>query len=154
MRTRDLLRAVVLLLFGAGLLWAQKGKTRVAPTENRSAYLLAELSRSPYTAKRPIPASEDIFIDNGQLIEALFKLTAKEKPVAIQGGKTAQVSRVLLLDKALQIYFDNKCALIVITKDDQLVVQMTPQQLLDLAREGIAALFATEGDQNRPRPVT
>ena len=132
-----------LLPFAVALSWAQTGKTtQEINAKTRAAALLAELSNASYAAQRPIPASEDIFVEGGQVMEVVFALISKERPVAILGGDTVQVSRVLFLDKALHIYFaDDKCALLVLTNQDKLIKDLSPQQLLDLAKKGIAALF-------------
>lgn len=132
-----------LLPFAVALSWAQTGKTtQEIIAKTRAAALLAELSKASYAAQRPIPASEDILVEGGQVTEGVFALISKERPVAIPGGDTVLVSRVLFLDKALHIYFaDDKCALLVLTNQDKLIKDLSPQQLLDLAKKGIAALF-------------
>src|SRR6185436_7985509 len=101
-----------LLPFAVALSWAQTGKTtQEIIAKTRAAALLAELSKASYAAQRPIPASEDILVEGGQVTEGVFALISKERPVAIPGGDTVLVSRVLFLDKALHIYFaDDKCA--------------------------------------------
>lgn len=136
--------AVVLLMATGAVIWAQKTPAMVL-AERRAAELRAELARSAYTAKRSLPASEDIFVENGQVIEALFVLTVREKPLAIPAGSTTLVSKVVLLDRGLHIYFaDNRCAVIVLTKDDKLVKDMSVRQLVDLAKEGIGVLFTAK----------
>ena len=142
MRTRRV-GLMALLPFAVALSGAQTGKTtQEIAAERRAAGLLAELSKASYAAKRPMPASEDIFVEAGQVIEPVFALMSKERPVAIPAGDTVLVSKVLFLDKALHIYFaDDKCAILVLTNQDKLIKDLTPQQLLDLARKGIAALF-------------
>jgi len=145
MRIRKLGAVVVLMVTGA-VVSAQSGRTpeRVL-AERRGAELRAELAKSAYTAKRSLPASEDIFVENGQVIEALFVLTVREKPVALAAGSTTSVSKVVLLDRGLHIYFaDNRCAVIVLTREDKLVKDMSARQLLDLAKEGIGVLFASK----------
>ncbi len=150
MRIRKLW-AVVLLTVTAAAVSAQSGRTpAMVLAERRGAELRKELAKSAYTAKRSLPASEDIFVENGQVIEALFVLTVREKPVAIPAGSTTSVSRVVLLDRGLHIYFaDNRCAVIVLTKEDKLIQDMSTRQLLELAKEGIGVLF-----ESKERPVT
>jgi hypothetical protein len=145
MRIRKLL-VVVVPIVTAAVVAAQSGRTpAMVLAERRGAELRAELAKSAYEAKRSLPASEDIFVENGQVIEALFVLTVREKPLAIPAGSTTFVSKVVLLDRGLHIYFaDNRCAVIVLTKEDKLIKDMSARQLLDLAKEGIGVLFTAK----------
>lgn len=152
MRIRKFWVVVVPIVTGAVVLAQSRKTPEVVLAEKRGAELRAELSKSAYTAKRSLPASEDIFVENGQVIEALFVLTVREKPVALPAGSTTSVSKVVLLDRGLHIYFaDNRCAVIVLTKDDKLIKDMSTRQLLDLAKEGIGVLFTPK---DRTVPVT
>ena len=85
-------------------------------------------------------------------MEAVFALISKERPVAIAGGDTVLVSKVLFLDKALHIYFaDDKCAILVLTNEDKLIKDLSPRQLLDHPKKRIAALFYPA---ERAKPVS
>jgi hypothetical protein len=143
MRLRYGLFAVILTLFcGAPLAGQEEKQLPISPVDTRPAQMLLELNKASYAAKRAVPASDNIFIENGRVIEALFTLTRQENPVAIPAGQPAVVSKVILLDKAIHVFFQgDKCALLILTKEDQKVSEMTVEQLLDLARKGLTALF-------------
>ncbi len=122
----------------------EKAPPAAAAPDTRAADLLAELSKSTYTAKRAIPATDSIFIEDARVIEALFN-SARDRGIAIPSSKPATISKVLLLDRAVQVFFaDGKCALLILAKEDQRVESMTLAQLADLAKKGIAALFAAK----------
>ena len=155
MRFRDMLLLIVLMLVALCLLADQVEKTAPVPpvSDTRAADLVAELSKFTYTAKRAVPASENIFVEDGRVVEALFALTRQENPTAVAAHRTAAVSKVMLLDKAIHVFFaDDKCALLILTEKDQTIAAMTPEQLLKLAQKGIAALFVAK--PVAPKPVT
>jgi hypothetical protein len=154
MRIRDAVLFIVLMLLAAWPLFAQGPQPAAAraPEEVRAAEVLAALSKSTYTAKRPVPESENIFVDNGKLMEALYALARQEHPIAIPAGKPAAVSRVVLLDKAIHVFFaEDKCALLILTKENQSVRDLTVPELIDLAKKGVAALFTVK---DAAKPVT
>ena len=154
MRYRDALLLVVLMLVAAGPLLGQAEKAAPAPdaAEARAAEVQATLAKTTFLAKRAIPASENIFVEDGKIVESLFAQTRQENDTALAAGKPATVSKVLLLDKAVHVFFDNdKFALLILTKEDQKIADMTPAQLVELARKGIAALFNVK---EAPKPVT
>jgi hypothetical protein len=128
----------VLILLVAGPLIAQAPK----PPDTRADEVTAALNKLIFTAKRAIPASESIFVEDGKITEALYALAREQNEVALPAGQTAKVSKVLLLDKALQIFFaDDKFALLLLRKENQSVSEMTTEQLLQMAKKGIGALF-------------
>jgi hypothetical protein len=113
--------------------------------------VLAALNKLTFTAKRAIPASENIFVEDGKITEALYALAREQNGIALPAGQTAKVNKVLLLDKALQVFFaDDKFALLLLGKDNQSVTEMTTQQLLEMARKGIGALFAIKDPAKPP----
>ena len=130
---------------------ADKPATPAQPSpEVRAAELRAELSKVTYTAKRTIPASDNIFVENGAVIEAIYQLERDQHEVAVPARQTAPVSKVLLLDRAIQVFFaSDKCALLIVAKENQHTVDMTAAQLLTLAREGIGALFTAKPADER-----
>ena len=152
---RTALLLVILALLGAVALKGQTEKAVQVPpvSETRAADLLAGLSKSVYTARRTIPVSENIFVEDGRVLEGSFALTRKENPTAVAANQTVKVSKVLLLEKALHIFFaDDKCALLILTKDGQGTDSMTLEQLGELARKGVGALFTSKPAP--PKPVT
>lgn len=154
MRYRDALLIILLMLLLAGPLSAQAEKAAPPPTapDNRAADVVAILNKSTFTAKRAIPASENIFIEDGKVIEALFALARRENGIALPAGRTAAVSKVVLLDKALQVFFANdKFALMILTKDGKSVDDMTADQLVEMAKQAMAALFSTKEEM---KPIT
>src|SRR5712692_3931981 len=64
--------------------------------DTRAADLLAELSKSTYTAKRAIPASDSIFIEEGRVIESLR---------VVQGTETLRTTWAPVLRSALTAPF-------------------------------------------------
>ena len=127
----------------------------IAAVDTRPADMLIELNKATYNARRAIPASENIFIEEGKVIEALYVLTRQENPVAVPIGRVAVVSKVIFLDKAIQVFFQNdKCALLILTREDQMVRDMTLEQLLDLAKKGINALFTTKSGEAKQKLPT
>ncbi len=154
MRYRDALLIALLMLLSAGPLFAQAEKAAPPPVapDTRAADVVAILNKSTFTAKRAIPASENIFIEDGKVIEALFALARHKNGVALPAGRTAAVSKVVLLDKALQVFFANdKFALMILTKDNKSVDDMTADQLVELAKQAMAVLFSTKEGS---KPVT
>jgi hypothetical protein len=154
MRYRDALLLALLLLLSAGPLFAQAEKAAPPPAapDTRAADVVAILNKSTFTAKRAIPASENIFIENGKVIEALFALARQENGVALPAGRTAAVSKVVLLDKALQVFLaSDKFALMILTKDNKSVDDMTADQLVEMAKQAMAVLFSTK---EGAKPVT
>ena len=154
MRYRDWLLIALLMLLSAGPLFAQAEKAAPPPAapDTRAADAMAILNKFTFTAKRAIPASENIFIEDRKVIEALFGLVRRENGIALPAGRTAAVSKVVLLDKALQVFFANdKFALMILTKDGKSVDDMTADQLVEMAKQAMAALFSTKEEM---RPIT
>lgn len=154
MRYRNGFWIVVLMLVVAGPLMAQAEKEAPPPAapDTRAADVQAVLNKSSYTAKRAIPATENIFIEDGKVIEAMFAMARQENGIALPTGQTASVSKVVLLDKALQVFFANdKFALMILTKDNKSVNDMTMEQLVELAKKGVATLFTLK---DATKPVT
>ncbi len=147
MRYRDALLIALLMLLSAGPLFAQAEKAAPPPAapDTRAADVVAALNKSTFTAKRAIPASENIFIEDGKVIESLFSLARQENGVALAAGRTAAVSKVVLLGKALHVFFANdKFALMILTKGAKSVDDMTADQLVELAKQAMAPLFITK----------
>jgi len=154
MRYQVVLLIIILMLLSAGPLFAQAEGAAPPPAapDTRAADVMAILNKSTFTAKRAIPASENTFIEDGKVIEALFALVRRENGIALPAGRTAAVSKVVLLDKALQVFFANdKFALMILTKDGKSVDDMTADQLVEIAKQAMAALFSTK---EGTKPVT
>jgi hypothetical protein len=155
MRNWPVLLLIALLLLAASPLngQAEKAAPPAVTADTRPAELLKELSARTFTAKRAIPTSDGIFVENGRVVEALFALGRQENPIAIAAGKTATVSKVLLLDKALHVFLaGDKCGLLILTREDKPTADMKLPELRKLALEGLGALF-TEGEQPK-KPTT
>jgi hypothetical protein len=147
MRYRDALLIALLMLLSAGPLFAQAEKAAPPPAapDTRAADVVATLNKSTFTARKAIPASENIFIEDGKVIESLFNMARQENGVALPAGRTAAVSKVVLMDKALQVFFANdKFALMILTKDHKSVDDMTADQLVELAKQAMVTLFSTK----------
>ena len=159
MRFRFVALLLALLLVAPGLLLAQqKEEPDQTVPDTRTANVLAELSKFTFTAKRAIPTSDGIIVENGRVMEELFGWLVREHPAAIPARQTATVSKVVLLDRAVQVFFANvKCALLILSKDSKRAADMTAPELLELARQGIGALFVSKPpfeENKKPRPVT
>ncbi|MBI3667472.1 MAG: hypothetical protein HY236_14805 [Acidobacteria bacterium] len=159
MRFRVMVLSLALMLAVPGLLVAQQKEApeQMAP-DTRAADLQVELSKITFTAKRNIPSSDGIIVENGRVMEELFGWLVREYPAAIRARQTAAVSKVVFLDRAVQVFFaDGKCALMILAKEDRLATDMKGPELLQLVRQGIDALFVSKPplEQNKkPRPVT
>ncbi len=154
MRYRDVVWAIVLLLFAAGPLLGQAEQPAAPPSaaELRARDVTAALARFTFTARRAIPASDNIFVEDGKVIEALFALARQENGVALPAGQSATVSKVVFLDKALHVFLaHDKFAVLILTKDNKSVADLSVDQLVDLAKKGLAALFTVK---DAAKPVT
>lgn len=153
MRTRIVLLLLLLLLLLLMLPLAVSGDigkdVKEGPVasqpDTRAADLLAELAKSTYTAKRAIPAMDGIFVENGHVMEGVFAQGRSDYETAVAANRSVTVSKVELLDRAIQIFFaDGKCGLIVLPKEDRSIADMPLPELLDLAHKGISALFVAK----------
>ncbi len=148
---------LILTVLAAAPLAGQTGKpTPAEPVDTRPADLLAELGKSVYIAKRAIPACDGILVEGGRVMESVFALNRQEKPSAVSAGNKVTVSKVLLLDKAVHVFFaEDKFALLILAKEGQAVADMTLPQLLKLSEEGIRALFTAQpAEKPASKPVT
>lgn len=141
MSTRVFLVALMLATTGI-FAPAEQPQQPAQPRDTRPADLLKELSRSVYIAQRNIPASDGIFIEEGRVVEAMYALAREQHETVVPAGETTRVSKVLLLDRAVQVFFaDDKCALLILPKGNKATADMTLAPLVELARNGIKALF-------------
>ena len=120
----------------------------------RAGEVFRELAKTTYTARRDLPASENIFIEDGRVMEELLAFTMRERPLAVAAGQPARVSRVILMDTAIQVLFQEKCGLVIITPDDQEVRLMSVPQLIDLARRGLNLVFEVYPADQKPKRST
>jgi hypothetical protein len=120
----------------------------------RPAALLEELSQFTYTANRAIPASDNIFIEEGRVVEELFEIEKEKFGTAVAAGETTSVSKVTVMYRAVHVFFAaDRCALLIIPPHGQLTADMSVQQLLQVARKGMEALFVVKSEK-RPRRTT
>lgn len=121
------------------------------PPDLRPVEVMNQLSKWDFTANRNIPASDSIFVEQGRVIEGLFSAALAEKEVAVASGARTKVSSFVILDSAIQVFLEkDACALIILTENGLPTQAMTVEQLVNLARAGLAALFKTD----MPEPKT
>lgn len=121
------------------------------PPDLRPVAVMSQLTQGEFTATRNIPASDSIFIEQGRVIEGLFNAALAEKEVAVAAGARTKVSSFVILDSAIQVYLEkDACALIILTENGLPTKPMTVEQLVNLARSGLAALF----ESNLPESKT
>ncbi len=153
MRSRSVLAVLVALLFlTPAMVGADRNKA--GPVGGvRAEDVLKELAKTTFTARRDLPAEENIFIENGKVMEELFLLSQREHPVAVAAGKTATVSKVILMDTALQVMFREKCGFVILTGEQDLR-NMTLQQVVDVARRGLGVVFQINSADQKPKLPT
>jgi len=121
------------------------------PPDLRPVEVMKQLSTVNFTALRNIPASDSIFIEQGRVIEGLFNAALAEHEVAVAAGNQTKVSSFVILDSAIQVYLQNDtCALIILTENSLPTQSMTTEQLVNLARSGLAALFQSDAPESKP----
>jgi hypothetical protein len=120
----------------------------------RAEDVLKELAKTSYTARRDLPAEENIFIEDGRVMEELFLLSMREHPLAVAAGKTATVSKVILMDTALQVLFREKCGFVILIGGGQDIRNMTLPQVIDVARRGLGVMFQTNSADQKPKLPT
>lgn len=121
------------------------------PPDLRPVEVMSQLAQWDFTATRNIPASDSIFVEQGRVIEGLFNAALADKEVAVAAGARTKVSSFVILDSAIQVYLEkDACALIILTENGLPTRPMTVEQLVHLARTGLAALFQS----NMPEPKT
>ena len=144
--------AVMLLLAMPLPLSAQLpgGSEEWQPPDLRPVEAMNQLGRWDFTATRNIPASDSIFVEQGRVIEGLFNAVLAEKEVAVAAGARTKVSSFVILDSAIQVFLENDaCALIILTENGLPTKPMTVEQLLNLARSGLAALFQSDMPESK-----
>lgn len=126
------------------------------PPDLRPVEVMSQLTQRDFTATRNIPASDSIFIEQGRVIEGLFNAALAEKEVAVAAGARTKVSSFVILDSAIQVYLEkDTCALIILTENGLPTKPMTVEQLVKLARSGLAALFRSDMPESKtPRLPT
>ena len=126
------------------------------PPDLRPVEVMSQLTQGDFTATRNIPASDSIFIEQGRVIEGLFNAALAEKDIAVAAGARTKVSSFVILDSAIQVYLEkDTCALIILTENGQPTKPMTVEQLVNLARSGLAALFRSDMPESKtPRLPT
>ena len=126
------------------------------PPDLRPVAVMSQLTQGDFTATRNIPASDSIFIEQGRVIEGLFNAVLAEKDIAVAAGARTKVSSFVILDSAIQVYLEkDACALIILTENGLPTKPMTVEQLVNLARSGLAALFRSDKPESKtPRLPT
>ena len=104
--------------------------------------VLRELAQVDYKAKMDIPASDNLFVNDGKLSEAMYNAAKREGKIAIKAGQTSKVVKVELLDFAIEVYFgDESCALIGTPAVQAETTSVSSADLTALAKKTIAAFF-------------
>ena len=115
------------------------------PPDLRPVEVMNQLSKWDFTATRNIPASDSIFVEQGRVIEGLYNAALAEKEVAVAAGTRTKVSSFVILDSAIQVFLEkDSCALIILTDNNLPTKAMTTEQLVNLARSGLDALFKSD----------
>lgn len=132
------------------------GTEKWQPPDLRPVEVMSQLAEWDFTATRNVPASDRIFIEQGRVIEGLFNAALAENKVAVTAGARTKVSSFVILDSAIQVFLENDaCALVILTKNGLPTQPMTAEQLVNLARSGLAALFRSDMPESKePRLPT
>jgi hypothetical protein len=147
------------LLLGPGTLLARSDESaqvtqRELTIEMRAEEVRKELSSATYTARRNLPMSEGLFVENGRLIEELFAFNSLASRPAVTAGEPATVWKVVLMTKAVQVFFKERFAVIVMTEGDRETKDMTTPQLVSLARRGLGTVLQIKpGEQKSKLPT-
>jgi len=99
------------------------------------------LTQTQYKARVDIPASDSLFVDDGKVVEGMYKVALKNNKVAFRAGETAKVTQVKILDFAIQVYFNDDTAIIGTGANHVDLSSMNAADLTELASKSIAALF-------------
>jgi hypothetical protein len=126
------------------------------PPDLRPVEVMSQLAQWDFSATRNVPASDRIFIELGRVIEGLLNAALAENKVAFAAGARTKVSSFVILDSAIQVFLENDaCALVILTKNGLPTQPMTAEQLVNLARSGLAALFRSDMPESKePRLPT
>ncbi len=115
-----------------------------AKQAEQSQALLRGLGEFQYRAKIDIPAVDCIFVEDGKISEGTYHSALKEYPKALAAGAVTKISRVKVMEHAIQIFFaTDSCALIAVRAAAMDTAAMTNKELLEMARKSIAPLFET-----------
>jgi len=103
--------------------------------------IMKALTQTQYKARLDIPASDSLFVDDGKVVEGMYKVALKNNKVAFKAGETAKVIQVKILDFAIQVYFSDDTAIIGTGANHVDLSSMNAADLTELASKSIAALF-------------
>lgn len=130
--------------------WAQGNRTtleqQLAEKQKieKTQTVLRDLTQAAYKAKVDMPTSDSLFVNDGKVSEAMYNAALRAGKVAIKTGETAKVTRVQVLDFAVQVFFgDESVALIGTTANQADTAKMSGAELCDLAKRTVAAFFNT-----------
>src|ERR1022692_1940636 len=107
----------------------------------KAQVVLRQLTQSNYKAKVDVPESDCLFGNDGKVSEAMYNAAVKNSKIGIKAGQPGKVTRVEVLDFAIEIYFGDSVALI-----GQPTVQLDTNKasaadLTVLAKKTVAAFF-------------
>jgi hypothetical protein len=103
--------------------------------------IMKSLTGTEYKARVDIPASDSLFVDDGKVVEGMYKVALKNNKVAFKAGETAKVTQVKILDFAVQVYFNDDTAIIGTTATHLDLDKSGAAELTALASKSIAAFF-------------
>ena len=157
---RTLLIVVAALLVAAPLLGQIKAAKEPPPApqtvlvmqKEQGRDVLRELEKYSFRARVDIPAVDFIFVQDGKIIEAMYRDALKENPRALAAGAVTKVSSVKVLDHGIQVFLaTDKCAVIGVSAGTLDTATTTTKELVDAARKAIAPLFEIIEPAVRPR---
>ena len=103
--------------------------------------IMKSLTQTEYKARVDIPASDSLFVDDGKVVEGMYKVALKNNKVAFKAGETAKVTQVKILDFAVQVYFNDDTAIIGTTATRLVLDKSSAADITALASKSIAGLF-------------
>jgi hypothetical protein len=103
--------------------------------------VMKSLAQTEFKARLDIPASDSLFVDDGKLVEGMYKVALKNNKVAFKAGETVKIKEVKILDFAVQVYFNDDTAIIGSSANHADLATVGGAELTDLVTKSVAALF-------------
>ncbi len=149
---------VALWLLVPARLGAQWQKPERFAPDLRSPQLLAEevreeLAKTTYLARRDLPAGQDIFVEGARVQGEMFARTSRPRAVAIGVGQRATVLKVIVTETSIQVFFREKCSVIIVSEGGQDLRDRNVPELAELARSGLSVVFHIGGNLKRKLPT-
>jgi hypothetical protein len=106
----------------------------------KSALVLRELAQTNYRAMMDIPANDGLFVEDGKLLVATYRVALKSG-VAIKAGDVTKITQVKLLDFGVQIYFGETGSAIIGWADKFEPANQPVEVVAALAKKTVLAMF-------------